>query len=60
MKACRSCILEYGRAICTHLGCCVFEDIHGKPPKDGESRLLLTPPLTKEGEMAVMKSGEGR
>lgn len=60
MKVCRSCIREYGRAICTHLGCCVFEDVHEKSPREGESRLLQTPPHTKEGMMVIIKSGEGR
>jgi len=45
MKPCRSCISDYGKALCTHLGCCAFDEVYENPPnEEGWAKTHMAPP----------------
>lgn len=56
MKPCKSCLETYGKHLCTHLGCCVFEgtsEVSFKGILKEHMRYLETASILGPGEKSL-------
>ncbi|MFB0558558.1 MAG: hypothetical protein ACETVY_05535 [Candidatus Bathyarchaeia archaeon] len=42
MKPCTECLEQFGKPVCTHAGCCIFEDVPGMSAKQALKGIQLS------------------